>query len=114
MNQEDVIAMHNTRMEIKKRESGSLQNEKYSKTRVKDALGYKCWIDGNGDYVLIKDMSTLHINNCVQFLIKGTYTQSSLHVIKIPKQLEKARSKYLKLFEDEINTRSKEKNAGTN
>ena len=79
---------------------------KYTKTLVQEAIKEKCWLNGNCEKLVIKDMSTLHINNCVQFLIAGKYLKDSTHNIPVPREIKKAKSKFMSLFEDEMNARS--------
>ncbi len=105
MSEEDALAMHKTRM---KNLMPVTRQPIFTKENVKKALEDNCWIDGKGKYLLIKDMSTSHINNCVKFLLQGTYTEASLHQIKLPVELKNNSSKFMELFEIEMNTRGKD------
>ena len=105
MNQDDVLAMHKTRM---KNLIPTKRVPIYTKERVLEAIENKWWINGRGENLLIKDMSTAHINNCVKFLLQGTFIKDSLHQIKLPVEIKNNSSKIMKLFENEMNARSKD------
>ena len=79
---------------------------RYTKAKVQEAITEKCWLDGNIQMVVIKDMSSDHINNCVQFLMAGSYLKDSLHTIPVPREVRRAKKEFMALFEDEMNTRS--------
>jgi len=81
---EDYIGYIQTRGELKKYSEGIESN---------------IWFNGNGEEILISDMSVNHINSCIYFITHGRNPRGTMIA---PKQLMKYSQKYIKLFKKEL------------
>lgn len=77
-------------------------------------MDYTKWETNEGNVLEIKDMTTLHIQNCIKMIKRSKYLDVMEHYDTVPEPRPnyvdyKQYQPYLKVFEDELQKRELEK-----